>query len=85
MEKTETIRTATYNDIWIDEFGNVRLDNEFNLVIGKVTKEYRFLPQGITLEQGLSSEILDIVVSLIRKQAGIGKKKAEPIEEGSEQ
>lgn len=81
MEKSETIRTATYNDIWIDEFGNVILENEFNIVIGKINNEFRFTPQGISLEQGLTIELLDIITTLARKRAGIGKKKAEELKE----
>jgi hypothetical protein len=81
---SETIRTATYNDITIDELGNVRLISDYTLVLGKVNDEFRFIPQGITVEQGLTPELLDIVATLIRKKAGIGEKKAEPIEEGAE-
>jgi len=78
---SDTIRTATYNDVTIDELGNVRLTSDFELVLGKVNDEYRFIPQGITTQQGLTPEILDIIASLIRKKAGIGEKKAEPITE----
>lgn len=80
----ETVRTATYNDVTIDEFGNVRLSSDFELVLGKVNDEYRFIPQGITVEQGMTPEIMDIIVTLIRKKAGIGQKKAEAITETEE-
>lgn len=77
----DTIRTATYNDITIDDLGNVRLESDFALVLGRVNDEYRFIPQGITVEQGITPEILDIISSLIRKKAGIGERKAGPITE----
>jgi hypothetical protein len=80
----ETVRTVTYSDIWLDELNNVRYSTDFELVLGRVNEEYRFIPQGITVEQGLTPEMLDVVSSLIRKKAGIGKKKAEPIKEDTE-
>lgn len=81
---SETIRTMTYNDVTIDELGNIRLSSDFALVLGKVNDEFRFIPQGITVEQGLTPELMDIIASLIRKKAGIGEKKAEAIDETEE-
>lgn len=81
---SDTVRTVTYSDVWIDEFNNVRQSTDFELVLGKINEEFRFIPQGITMEQGLTPEMLDIISSLIRKKAGIGEKKAEPIEEDAE-
>jgi hypothetical protein len=78
---SETVRTVTYSDIWVDDFNNIRQSTEFELVLGRISEEYRFIPQGITLEQGLTPEMLDIISSLIRKKAGIGEQKAEPITE----
>lgn len=79
-----TVRTMTYSDIWIDEFNNVRQSTDFELVLGKVTDEFRFVPQGITTEQGLTPEILVIITKLIREKAGIGVKKADDITEEEE-
>ncbi|MHA2403744.1 MAG: hypothetical protein ACXADH_12185 [Candidatus Kariarchaeaceae archaeon] len=81
---SDTVRTVTYSDVWIDEFNNVRQSTDFELVLGKINEEFRFIPQGITMEQGLTPEMLDIISSLIRKKAGIGEKKAEPIKEDAE-
>jgi hypothetical protein len=81
MENSGIIRTATYSDIWVDEFGNIRHSTDFELVLGKINKEFRFVPQGVSIEQGLTTEMLDIISELIRKRAGIGEKKAEPLKE----
>ena len=76
-----TIRTMTYSDIWIDDFNNVRQSTDFELVLGKITDEFRFVPQGIATEQGLTPEMLDIISKLTREKAGIGVKKADAVEE----
>jgi hypothetical protein len=81
MEKSETIRTATYSDIWVDEFRNVRQSTDFENVLGRITEEFRFIPQGIVVEQGLTPEMLDIIAKLTRQLAGIGVKKAEPLKD----
>lgn len=81
MEKSKTVRTVTYSDLWVDEFGNIRQSCDYELVLGKMTNEYRFIPQGITIEQGLSLETMDIITSVIREKAGIGVKKAEELKE----
>lgn len=79
------LKTINQSEIKIDDLGNVILQNEFDLVLGKINEEYRFVPNGITLRQGLTPEILDIIASLIRKKAGIGEKKAEAINETEEE
>lgn len=81
MEKSETIRTATYSDMWVDDFNNVRQSTEFEHVLGKITPEFRFIPQSVAIEQGLTPEMLDIIAKLTRQVAGIGKQKAEPLTE----
>jgi hypothetical protein len=64
--------------LYMDDFGNVRHNSDFEIVLGKITDEFRFVPNSnLTLEQGLTSEMLKGVSDLIRQKAGIGVKKAE--------
>jgi hypothetical protein len=62
--------------IYLDELNNVIYDADFKVVLGKISDEFRFIPKSSTvLEQGLS-----LISNLIKKKAGIGEKRAEPIE-----
>lgn len=62
----------------MDEFNNVRYSSDFELVLGKITDEFRFVANSnIVFEQGLTSEILKGISDLIKQKAGIGVKKAE--------
>jgi len=80
---TETNTNRIYTDkIYIDELNNVVCDSTFTIVLGKIDNSYRFIPKSnLVLEQGLTPQMLIIIAELIRKKAGIGIKKAEPINE----
>ena len=70
------------SDIYLDTLDNVMHSSDFESVLGKITSEFRFVPNGkICVEQGLTSEMLIAVSQLIKEKAGIGKKKAEPEKE----
>lgn len=70
------------SDIHLDTLDNVIHSSDFESVLGKITSEFRFVPNGkICVEQGLTSEMLIAVSQLIKEKAGIGKKKAEPEKE----
>jgi hypothetical protein len=67
--------------IYLDELNNVIYDADFKVVLGKISDEFRFIPKSSTvLEQGLTSQMLSLISNLIKKKAGIGEKRAEPIE-----
>lgn len=68
--------------LYMDDFSNVRHSSDFEVVLGKITDEFRFIPNSnLTLEQGLTSEMLKGISDLIKVKAGIGIKKAEAEEE----
>jgi hypothetical protein len=68
--------------LYMDDFSNIRHSSDFEVVLGKITDEFRFIPNStVTLEQGLTSEMLKGISDLIKVKAGIGIKKAEPEEE----
>lgn len=71
--------------LYMDEFGNVRHSSDFEIVLGKITDEFRFIPNSnLTFEQGLTSEMLKGISDLIKEKAGIGVKKAEEEKEMAE-
>jgi len=66
------------SNIHLDTLDNVMHSSDFESVLGKITSEFRFVPNGkICVEQGLTSEMLIAISQLIKERAGIGKKKAE--------
>mgnify|MGYP003640918556 FL=1 len=73
------LRSGSY--IYINELNHIIHSSDFELYLGSVTDEFRFKPSKTTMEQGLTTEILKNVSSAIKEKAGIGKKKAESIEE----
>ncbi len=73
------LRSGSY--IYINELNHIIHSSDFELYLGSVTDEFRFKPSKTTMEQGLTSEILESVSLIIKEKAGIGKKKAEPITE----
>lgn len=76
----ETIHSPNY--IYIDQFNNVVLQSNFTIVLGKIDETYRFIPKSsLVIEQGLTPQMLGVIAGLIKKKAGIGEKKAEPIKE----
>jgi hypothetical protein len=80
----EKIKTTTQNNIFIDDFGNIIMEGDFTLCLGKVDNLYNFKPSKFIMEQsGLSIKYLELITELIKNKAGYGKKKDEPIEENS--
>lgn len=76
-----TIKLKSSASMYIDELNNVRYSSDFEMVLGKVTDEFRFIPDSsITNKQGLTPEMLIIISELIKHKAGIGVKKAESID-----
>jgi hypothetical protein len=73
------LRSGSY--IYINELNHIIHSSDFELYLGSVTDEFRFKPSKTTMEQGLTTEILKNVSSAIKEKAGIGKKKAESIQE----
>ena len=79
-----TIHSQNY--IYIDNFDNVILESAFTIVLGKIDVTYRFVPKSnLVIEQGLTPQMLMVIAELIKKKAGIGEKKAEPIKEEEEE
>jgi len=79
-----TIHSQNY--IYIDNFDNVILESAFTIVLGKIDVTYRFVPKSnLVIEQGLTAQMLMVIAELIKKKAGIGEKKAEPIKEEKEE
>jgi len=75
-----TVHTQNY--IYIDSFDNVILESAFTIILGKIDVTYRFVPKSnLVIEQGLTAQMLMVIAELIKKKAGIGEKKAEPIKE----
>jgi hypothetical protein len=75
--KSVLLKSGSYLNL--DEFKNVRHSSDFEIVLGKITSEFRFIPTAnILFEQGVTSEMLKGISDLIRLEAGIGVKKAEP-------
>lgn len=75
----ENLTPNTY--IYLDELGNVIYQSEFTLVLGHI-KEFRFYPNSrVVSEQGLTVSMLLCIHNLIKRHAGIGVKKAEPLTE----
>jgi hypothetical protein len=76
------IKTISHNNIFIDEFGNILIDGDFTLPLGTVDALSRFKPSKFVMEQGgLSTKYLDIIIELIKTNAGFGEKKAEEFKE----
>lgn len=84
MKKEKIYENLTPNTyIYLDELGNIIHQSEFSLVLGHI-KDFRFYPNlnsKILLEQGLTVNMLLAIHNIIKKDAGIGVKKAEPLTE----
>ena len=66
--------------IYLDELGNVVYESDFTIILGKIDESYRFIPKSnVTLEQGLTAQMMTIISNLIKRKAGIGEKRAETI------
>lgn len=82
MENRISEKMGVGKYIYLDELDNVIYTCDFDLVLGKIDSNYRFIPKSnMTFEQGLTAQMLLAITSIIRKKAGIGEKRAEPITE----
>ena len=64
--------------MYIDELNNIRYSSDFEVVVGKITDEFRFIPNSsMVQEQGLTPEMLVIIAELIKTRSGIGEKRKE--------
>tara|TARA_R110002153_G_scaffold262139_2_gene422868 strand:- start:2170 stop:2427 length:258 start_codon:yes stop_codon:yes gene_type:complete len=71
------LRSGSY--VYINDLNHIIHSSDFEFYLGSVTSEFRFKPSKTTMEQGLTTEILENISLLIKERAGIGKKKAEAI------
>jgi hypothetical protein len=63
----EKIKTTTQNNIFIDDFGNIIMEGDFTLCLGKVDNLYNFKPSKFIMEQsGLSIKYLELITELIK-------------------
>jgi hypothetical protein len=69
------LRSGSY--IYLSELNTVIHSSDFDYSVGVITDEYRFRPSSTSIEQGLTTELLESVSSMIKEKAGIGTKKAE--------
>ena len=77
-EKTKIfrkLRSGSY--IYLSELNTVIHSSDFDCSLGVITDEYRFRPSSKPMEQGLTTELLESISSMIKEKAGIGIKRAE--------
>jgi len=73
------LKSGSY--IYLSDLNTIIHSSDFNLSLGNINDEYRFKPSSISIEQGLTTELLENISSMIKEKAGIGKKKSNSIEE----
>ena len=73
------LKSGSY--IYLSDLNTIIHSSDFNLYLGNINDEYRFKPSSISIEQGLTTELLENISSMIKEKAGIGKKKSNSIEE----
>mgnify|MGYP003655389590 CR=1 FL=1 len=74
-EKTKIfrkLRSGSY--IYLSELNTVIHSSDFDCSLGVITDEYRFRPSSKPMEQGLTTELLESISSMIKEKAGIGIK-----------
>jgi len=79
-EKTKIfrkLRSGSY--IYLSGLNTIIHSSDFDLSLGTVTDEYRFRPSSISIEQGLTTELLESISSMIKERVGIGTKKADNV------
>lgn len=78
MENKNFERLSNNNYIYLNETNNIIYCSDFEIRLGRVSDEFRFIPNGTTtLEQGLTPQMLVAISNIIRKKAGIGEKRFE--------
>lgn len=73
------LKSGSY--IYLSDLNTIIHSSDFNLSLGNINDEYRFKPSSISIEQGLTTELLENISSMIKEKAGIGKKKSNSVEE----
>jgi hypothetical protein len=73
------LKSGSY--IYLSDLNTIIHSSDFNLSLGNINDEYRFKPSSISIEQGLTTELLENISSMIKEKAGIGKKKSNEVEE----
>lgn len=76
----EMIKLRSGATIFITEHNTVVYSADFNIILGKISNEYRFTPyeNPNIINQGYTPEILSAIADLIRMKAGIGEKRDVP-------
>lgn len=73
------LKSGSY--IYLSDLNTIIHSSDFNLSLGNINDEYRFKPSSISIEQGLTTELLENISSMIKEKAGIGKKKSNEVKE----
>jgi len=78
MENKNFERLSNNNYIYLNETNNVIYCSDFDVPLGRVSAEFRFIPNSkASIEQGLTPQMLVVISNIIRKKAGIGEKRFE--------
>lgn len=78
MENKNFERLDNNNYIYLNETNNIIYCSDFDIPLGYVSDEFRFVPNGrASQEQGLTPQMLVVISNIIRKKAGIGEKRFE--------
>jgi hypothetical protein len=76
-------RLSNDNYLYLNETNNIIYCSDFDVPLGHISDEYRFIPNGrSSQEQGLTPQILIAISYIIKKKAGIGEKRTEVFEDG---
>lgn len=76
------LRSGSY--LYLSDLGSIIHSSDFNLSIGSINDEFRFKASNVSIEQGLTPEMLESISSMIKEKAGIGLKKADKIKDDGE-
>lgn len=78
MENKNFERLNNSNYIYLNETNNIIYCSDFDIPLGRVTDEFRFIANSkASIEQGLTPQMLVAISNIIRKKAGIGEKRFE--------
>jgi hypothetical protein len=76
MENKNFERLDNSNYIYLNETNSIIYCSDFDIPLGHVSDEFRFVPNGrASQEQGLTPQMLVVISNIIRKKAGIGEKR----------
>lgn len=73
------LRSGSY--LYLNDLNSIMHSSDFNLSIGSLSDEFRFKASNVSIEQGLTPEMLESISSMIKEKAGIGLKKADKIKD----